>query len=154
MKEGGNRLVRSLQAQGQKIVLAYGFFDLLRVGHTRYLREAKALGDSLVLALASDDSVRRTLGSGRPLLPLEDRLGILASFDMVDFVTSYPEEDVVPFLNVLKPDVLACPGHAPRDLGGFAGKVVELSHSGDEQADQLIKVILQKYSDPNTKINE
>lgn len=154
LKEGGLKLVRSAQAQGQKIVLAYGAFDLLRVGHTRYLREAKALGDCLVLALATDDSIKRTLGPGRPLLPLEDRTGLLAAFEMVDFVTSYSEDTVVPFLNELNPDVLACPGEAPKSLGGFSGKVVELHQSGDEQAEQLIQVILKKYSDPNTKINE
>ncbi|HVZ80354.1 MAG TPA: adenylyltransferase/cytidyltransferase family protein [bacterium] len=154
LKEGGLRLVKDLRTQGQKVVLAFGVFDLLRVGHTRYLREAKGLGDILVLALASDDSIQRTLGPGRPLLPLEDRIGILAAFEMVDFVTSYSEDDVVPFLNALKPDVLACQGDAPQVLGGFPGKVVLLGHSGDEEAEQLIQVILKKYSDPNTKINE
>ena len=144
----------TLRSQGQKIVLAFGIFDLLRVGHTRYLKEAKALGDQLVLALASDVSVQRTLGPGRPLLPLEDRLGILAAFDMVDFVTSYSEDTVLTLLNELQPDILACQKKAPSALGGFSGKVVEISQSGDGEAEELIEVILRKYADPNTKINE
>jgi rfaE bifunctional protein nucleotidyltransferase chain/domain len=146
--------IAALKAQGQKTVLAFGVFDLLRVGHTRYLREAKALGDFLVLGLASDDSVKRTLGPGRPLLPLEDRSGILAAFDMVDFVTSYSEDSVTALLNKLQPDVLACQGKVSFALGGFKGKVVEISQSGDKEADELIEVILRKFADPNTKINE
>ena len=119
--------VEDLKSQGQKIVLAFGLFDLLRVGHTRYLREAQTLGDILILALPSDASVRKIMGPGRPLLPLEDRLGILTSFDMVDFVTSYSEDNVVALLNKLQPDVLACQGKAPVNLGGYSSRVVELS---------------------------
>lgn len=154
LREGQFKKVQDLKGQSQKIVLTYGVFDLLRVGHTRYLREAKALGDFLFLALPTDESIKRTLGPGRPLLPLEDRLGLLAAFEMVDFVTSYSEDNVVALLNKLQPDVLACQEKAPASLGGFKGKVVEIAQSGDKEADELIQVILHKYADPNTKINE
>jgi len=84
--------LEALKAKGRKIVLSDGCFDLLRTGHARYLRAAKALGDVLVLALPSDEAVQKALGPGRPLLPLEDRLGILAAFEMVDWVTSYSKK--------------------------------------------------------------
>lgn len=146
--------IRALRAQGQRVVLAEGIFDLLRTGHARYLRAAKALGDILVLALPSDASVKKALGPGRPLLPLEDRLGILAAFEMVDLVTSYDEDNVLKLLRELGPDVYAPQGWMKAGTGSYGGKVVELKESGDGEADQLIQAILRKYSDPSIKINE
>ncbi|GEM_PF-2515588 len=148
------RILETLKSQGKKVVLADGVFDLLRRGHSRYLRAAKALGDVLVLALPSDESVKKTMGPGRPLLPLEDRLGILDAFEMVDWVTSYSENDVVKLLEDLKPDLYAVQNKAKLSVGSFRGKVVELKESGDQEADQLIQEILRKYPDPSMKINE
>jgi len=146
--------LEALKAKGRKIVLSDGCFDLLRTGHARYLRAAKALGDVLVLALPSDEAVQKALGPGRPLLPLEDRLGILAAFEMVDWVTSYSKEGIEKLLENLKPDVYAVQGKAKVPKGSFGGKVVELKESGDQEADQLIQEILRKYPDPSMKINE
>src|SRR3974390_2127023 len=92
------RTLETLKSQGKKVVLAEGVFDLLRIGHARYLRAAKALGDVLVLDIPTDESIKKALGPGRPLLPLEDRLGILSDFEMIDWVTSYPENDVLKLL--------------------------------------------------------
>src|SRR5580658_8697958 len=99
--------LQAFQARGQKVVFTNGCFDLLHVGHVRYLRGAKALGDVLVLAVNSDDSVRRLKGKERPLLPLEDRLGILSAFEMIDFVTAFEDDTVTPLLLQLKPDIHA-----------------------------------------------
>ncbi len=104
--ELSQKLQGNLKALGKKIVIADGCFDLLHVGHVRYLRAAKALGDVLVLALNSDESVKRAKGPGRPLLPLEDRLGVLAAFEMVDYLTSFTEDTVEPLLFFFKPDIL------------------------------------------------
>jgi lipopolysaccharide heptosyltransferase I len=92
---------------GKKIVLANGCFDLIHVGHVRYLRDAKSRGDILVLALNSDASVRRLKGPGRPLLPQDERAEVLGSFSAVDYITIFDEPNVERILLELKPDVHA-----------------------------------------------
>jgi len=77
------------------------------VGHVRYLRDSKALGDVLVAAINSDASVKRLKGPGRPLMPAEDRIDILAAFSVVDFVTVFEEDTVEQVLLALKPHVHA-----------------------------------------------
>ena len=149
-----SKRIQEFRAQGKKVVLANGLFDLLRVGHSRYLKAAKVLGDVLVLALPNDDSVKKSHGPGRPLLPLEDRMGVLAAFGTVDLVVSYPEEMVDTLLAELKPDLFASQGPTRIKGEAFGGKVVELKETGDLEAEELIREILRKYSDPNTKINE
>ena len=144
--------LESLKTQGKKIVLADGCFDLLHVGHVRFLRAAKALGDVLVLALNSDESVKRVKGSSRPLLPLEDRLGVLAAFEMVDFVTSFPENTAQPVLSLLKPHIYAKrPVNSAKADASFGGQVVTLQEGADHTADKLIQEILHKYGPLSTK---
>jgi rfaE bifunctional protein nucleotidyltransferase chain/domain len=141
-----SKKLSALKAQGKKIVLADGCFDLLHVGHVRYLRAAKALGDVLVLALNSDESVKRVKGPGRPLLPLEDRLGVLAAFEMVDFVTSFNEDTVEPLLSILKPHIHAKrPGGPDKGETPFGGQVVKIKEGTDHTVDMLIEEILRKY---------
>lgn len=136
--------IAALKAQGRKIVLADGCFDLLHVGHVRFLRAAKALGDVLVLALNSDESVKRVKGEGRPLLPLEDRLGVLSAFEMVDFVTSFDEGGAGPLLAELKPHVHACRPAAP-PTAPFGGETLVVKEGAGFTADKLIGEILRKY---------
>jgi len=135
-----------LQAQGKKVVLADGCFDLLTVGHVRFLRAAKALGDVLVLALNDDASVKRVRGAGRPLLPLEDRLGVLCAFEMIDFLTVLPGDSAESLLQALKPDLYARrpPAQLPAP-GAFGGKVVNVPEGSDHTAEKLIAEILRKY---------
>ncbi|MGH7740079.1 MAG: adenylyltransferase/cytidyltransferase family protein [bacterium] len=144
--------VQALQALGKKVVFANGCFDLLHVGHVRYLRGARALGDALVLAVNSDESVRRLKGSARPLLPLEDRLGILAAFEMVDFVTAFEEDTVSPLLLKLKPDLQAkgtdyTPDTIPEKdtVASYGGRVVVAGDSKDHASKNLIQEIVEKY---------
>lgn len=138
--------IAALKSQGRKVVLADGCFDLLHVGHVRFLRAAKALGDVLVLALNSDESVRRVRGEGRPLLPLEDRLGILAAFEMVDFLTVFSEDTVEKLLSRLQPDIYARrpPSQLP-PKGSFNGQVASLTQGSDHTAEKVIAEILRKY---------
>jgi D-beta-D-heptose 7-phosphate kinase/D-beta-D-heptose 1-phosphate adenosyltransferase len=82
-----------MQAEGRKLVLTNGCFDLLHAGHVRYLREARALGDALAVALNSDESVARLKGPDRPLNPAEDRAEVLAALADVDYVTVFGEND-------------------------------------------------------------
>jgi rfaE bifunctional protein nucleotidyltransferase chain/domain len=140
-----SKRIETLKSQGKKVVLADGCFDLLHVGHVRYLRAAKALGDILVLALNSDESVKRVKGEGRPLLPLEDRLGVLSAFEMVDFLTSFKEDTVEQLLLQLKPQIYAkrSAGQAPGK--NFEGQVFNVQEGKDHTADKLIQEILRKY---------
>jgi rfaE bifunctional protein nucleotidyltransferase chain/domain len=99
-----SQIIRDKKNDKKKIILANGCFDLIHVGHVRYLQEAKKLGDILIVAINSDSSVRRLKGKGRPLMPEMDRAEILASFSCVDYVIIFDEGDVNNLLDSLKPD--------------------------------------------------
>ena len=101
------RTIAAARARGRTIVLANGCFDLFHVGHIRYLRAAKALGDLLVVAVNSDSSVRKLKGAGRPILSQRERVEILCAFSFVDYVTTFREPTVSRVLLALKPDVHA-----------------------------------------------
>ncbi|MGH9503063.1 MAG: adenylyltransferase/cytidyltransferase family protein [Terriglobales bacterium] len=92
---------------GDSITLANGAFDLLHVGHVRYLRAAKHLGGRLIVAVNSDDSVRALKGEGRPLIPEAERAEILAALADVDAVVVFPEPDVRAIIREIRPDVHA-----------------------------------------------
>ena len=92
---------------GDSITLANGGFDLLHVGHVRYLRAAKQLGGRLIVAVNSDASVRVLKGDGRPLVPEEERAEILAALTDVDAVVIFPEHDVRAIIREIRPDIHA-----------------------------------------------
>ena len=92
---------------GERITLANGNFDLLHVGHVRYLQGAKALGGKLVVAINSDDSVRALKGEGRPVMPEQERAEIVAALADVDAVVVFPELDVRAIIREIRPDVQA-----------------------------------------------
>jgi D-glycero-beta-D-manno-heptose 1-phosphate adenylyltransferase len=101
------RRVAAWRAAGERITLANGCFDLLHVGHVRYLRAAKQIGGRLVVAINSDDSVRSLKGEGRPLMPADERAEILAALADVDAVVVFPERDVRALIREIHPDVQA-----------------------------------------------
>src|SRR5262249_54257633 len=105
--EDAVRLVSSSRAQGKRIVLANGCFDLLHVGHVRYLRAARALGDVLLVALNSDASVRRLKGPGRPLMPAAERAELVGALDGVDAVLLFDDDRADALIARLRPDVHA-----------------------------------------------
>ncbi len=90
---------------GRLLALANGCFDVLHVGHVRLLREAAGAADLLVVALNTDDSVRRNKGPGRPHVPLEERMEVIAALKGVHAVTSFPEATAEGLLDALRPDV-------------------------------------------------
>ncbi|MEW6381647.1 MAG: adenylyltransferase/cytidyltransferase family protein [bacterium] len=100
-------LADRLRAAGKRIVLANGCFDLLHVGHIRYLTGAKELGDVLFVGINSDQSTRILKGPTRPLFPHEERAEMLAALACVDYVTIFPELTVENLLLALKPDIHA-----------------------------------------------
>jgi rfaE bifunctional protein nucleotidyltransferase chain/domain len=95
----------ALDAQGRRLVLTNGCFDLLHIGHVRYLQAARALGDALAIALNGDESVRALKGPGRPLNPAEDRAEVLAALGCVDFVTIFAEPRATRLLAAVRPHI-------------------------------------------------
>jgi D-beta-D-heptose 7-phosphate kinase/D-beta-D-heptose 1-phosphate adenosyltransferase len=107
--------LEALRKKGKKIAFTNGCFDILHVGHVRYLREAKKTADVLVLALNSDSSVRSIKGEKRPLVPENERAEVLAALEFIDFVTIFPELTPLELINYLKPDVLIKGGDWPEE---------------------------------------
>jgi rfaE bifunctional protein nucleotidyltransferase chain/domain len=99
--------VEEWRRAGERITLTNGNFDLLHVGHVRYLRGAKALGGKLVVAINSDESVRTLKGAGRPIMPAGERSEIVAALADVDAVVIFPELDVRAIIREIRPDIQA-----------------------------------------------
>jgi rfaE bifunctional protein nucleotidyltransferase chain/domain len=106
-REELRRVVEQWRKNGDKVVLTNGCFDLLHVGHIRYLHAAKKLGGRVVVALNSDTSVRDLKGHGRPLMNEQERAEILAALTDVDAVVIFPEPDVRAIIREIHPDVQA-----------------------------------------------
>ena len=97
--------LRAERAQGRTIAFANGCFDVLHVGHVRYLTDAAAQADTLIVAINDDDSVRRLKGEGRPILSGADRAELVAALESVDYVVLFADADVNRLLRLLEPDV-------------------------------------------------
>lgn len=111
-------ILGALRAQGKTIVLANGCFDLLHVGHVRFLADAKSRGDYLVVAINSDESVRANKGADRPIVPEDERAEVLAALECVDYVTVFGETTADEILKSLRPSLHAKgtdydPAHVP-----------------------------------------
>ena len=104
-REAAVERIRRDRADGLTIAFANGAFDLLHVGHIRYLEAAKREGDRLVVAINDDESVRRSKGPSRPVLPQADRAELVAALRAVDYVVIFSEPTVAPLLELLTPDV-------------------------------------------------
>ena len=101
------RRVAKWRAAGERVTLANGCFDVLHVGHIRYLHAAKDLGGQLIVAVNSDESVHALKGEGRPAMPAEERAEILAALADVDAVVIFPEPDVRAIITEIHPDIQA-----------------------------------------------
>jgi len=109
------RIIKNLKAKGKRIVFTNGCFDLLHLGHVRYLEEAKALGDILVVGVNSDSSVRKLKGPKRPILPERERTEILSGLGCVDYITIFNEADPLILIDSLKPNLLVKGGDWTRE---------------------------------------
>ena len=98
-------IVESARSHGKKIVFTNGCFDLIHIGHIKYLRQAKALGDILIIGLNSDSSVSR-IKPKRPVNPESHRAEVLSSLEMVDYVTLFDEDTPYELIRFIKPDIL------------------------------------------------
>jgi len=105
-REELKKIIAAHQKAGKKIVFTNGCYDLIHVGHVRYLKEAKSHGDILVVAVNSDSSVRKLKGEKRPLIPEQERAEVLSALSCVDYVMIFDEVDPHNIISYLKPDVL------------------------------------------------
>ena len=122
-----------LRAEGRRLVFTNGCFDLLHVGHVRYLAEARRLGDALLVAINSDRSVRALKGAGRPVMGEAERAEILAALESVDFVTVFDEDSPRTLIAEVLPDVLVKGGdyrldeiHGREEVERAGGRVLSL----------------------------
>jgi len=137
-----------LRKKGKKVVFCNGCFDLIHVGHIRYLKGAKNLGDILILALNSDNSVRRLKGKERPILPLKDRIEIFSEFPFIDYIIPFEGERVSGLLETLQPDIHAkgtdyTEKTVPErnTVLDYGGKIAIVGDPKDHSSSSLIKKI-------------
>ena len=143
--------VAGWRKQGERITLANGCFDLLHVGHVRYLRAARRLGGKLVVAVNSDDSVRALKGVGRPLMPADERAEILSALADVDAVVIFPEKDVRAIIGEIRPDfhakgtdytVASVPERG--EVEAWGGRVAIVGDPKNHSATQIIRSRLMR----------
>lgn len=137
---------------GKKTVLANGCFDILHVGHVRYLEGARALGDTLVVAINSDRSVRSLKGDGRPILNEQERVALVSALRCVDHVVVFDELDVKRVLDVLHPAIHAkgtdyTEGTVPEreQVLAYGGRVRITGDPKDHSTRDVIRKILETY---------
>ncbi|MBW2595742.1 MAG: D-glycero-beta-D-manno-heptose 1-phosphate adenylyltransferase [Deltaproteobacteria bacterium] len=114
-RENLRKRLKTLRGEGKRIVFTNGCFDILHIGHVKYLNRAKGLGEILVLAINSDSSVKSIKGPLRPVVPQDERAYIMASLDMVDYVTIFDEETPLELIEYIEPDILVKGGDWSED---------------------------------------
>ena len=146
------RIIKDLKAKGKRIVFTNGCFDLLHIGHIRYLEEARALGDFLVVGVNSDSSVRKLKGPQRPVLPEEERAEILSGLGCVDYITLFDEIDPLQLITSLHPHILVKGGDWTKEqtvgkevVERSGGEVVIIPFVKGASTSNLIKTILGRY---------
>ena len=145
------RVRAGLRAEGRRLVFTNGCFDLLHVGHVRYLAAARRLGDALLVAVNSDRSVRALKGAGRPVTSEAERAEVLAALAAVDFVTVFDEESPRALIRELLPDVLVKGGdyaldeiHGREEVEAAGGRVVALPFVEGASTTQIIERMKQR----------
>ncbi|MGZ3689149.1 MAG: D-glycero-beta-D-manno-heptose 1-phosphate adenylyltransferase [Bdellovibrionota bacterium] len=140
------RKLQKLLARKKRVVFTNGCFDLLHKGHVTYLERARKLGDILVVAVNSDESVRRLKGAGRPINELADRMEVLAALESVDYVTFFEENTPENLIRLLHPHVLVKGGDwkpeqilGSADVLGWGGKVRSLPYVEGRSTTKMIE---------------
>lgn len=151
-REELSQIIKDLKQEGKTVVFTNGCFDLLHLGHVRYLEEAKSLGDVLVVGINSDRSVRELKGPNRPILSAEERAEILSGLGCVDYVTIFDELDPLELISSLLPDILVKGGDWTREttvgrevVERAGGKVVILPLVEGASTSNLIETIVKRY---------
>lgn len=146
-------IIEEEKRRGKRIAFTNGCFDLLHVGHVKYLQKARTFGDLLVLGLNSDASVRRLKGEKRPLIGQSERANILAALDCVDYVVIFDEDTPMHLLEVLRPHVLVKGGDYTPDrvvgkdlLESYGGRIELVEFVDGRSTTNIIEKILENYS--------
>lgn len=146
-------IIEAEKTRGKRIVFTNGCFDLLHVGHVKYLQKARSFGDLLVLGLNSDSSIRRLKGDKRPLIGEEERAHILAALDCIDYLLIFEEDTPLRIISALKPDVLVKGGDYTLDgvvgrdvVESYGGKVELVTFVDGKSTTNIIEKILNSYS--------
>ena len=146
------RIIKDLKVKGKRIIFTNGCFDLLHVGHIRYLEEAKTLGDILIVGVNSDTSVRKLKGPKRPVLPVEERTEILSGLGCVDYITIFDELDPLALITSLQPNVLVKGGDWTKEqtigkevVERSGGEVVIIPFVQGASTSSIIETILKRY---------
>ncbi len=153
--ETASRLAAEARAAGKRVVLANGCFDLIHVGHVRYLESAKAEGDLLIVAINDDRSVVKLKGLGRPILNADARAELLAAMEAVDLVVIFEEETVASLIDSLRPDV-HCKGtdyteeSVPEreEMKRIGGSTKIVGDPKDHSTRDLISLLRERFSKP------
>lgn len=147
-------IIAAERAKGRRIAFTNGCFDLLHVGHVKYLQKARSFGDLLIMGLNSDASIKRLKGEKRPLIGQDERAHILAALDCIDYVVIFDEDTPLELITALKPDILVkggdytLEGVVGREIVEAAGGRVELVQFVDgKSTTNIIDKILQSYSE-------
>jgi len=145
-------IVARLRARRKKVVFTNGCFDLLHVGHIRYLRKARSLGDALVVGLNTDRSVRHIKGEKRPIVPQGERAEVLAALEFVDYVVLFDEPDPFSLIEKIKPTILVKGADWPKDkiigrdvVEKAGGRVVRIPLVPGASSTGVIEKIIQAY---------
>ncbi len=145
-------VLQQLKSEGNVIVTTNGCFDVLHLGHLRYLQAARQLGDLLVVAINSDASVRELKGENRPLIPEDERAEMLAGLECVDYVVIFPELTPIELLSELKPDIHVKGGDYKLEqlverevVEANGGKVIVGLNVPGKSTTNLIEVICERY---------
>jgi len=140
--------IKILKETGKTIVFTNGCFDLLHIGHTRYLQKAKSLGDVLIVAINSDDSVKKIKGETRPIIPQNERSEIIASLECVNYVIIFNEITPNKIIEILKPDIHVKGGDYKIDdlpeatiVKNYGGKLVIVDEIKEKSSSNIIKKI-------------
>jgi rfaE bifunctional protein nucleotidyltransferase chain/domain len=146
-------IAQGMRSAGKRVVVANGAFDMLHVGHVRYLVAARALGDALFVAVNSDLSVRTSKGPLRPIVPEDERVELLSHLDCVDFIVMFDEATVAEVLRALKPHLHAkgtdyTPETVPERevVAEWAGETVICGDTKEHATTDLVGEILKRYA--------
>jgi D-beta-D-heptose 7-phosphate kinase/D-beta-D-heptose 1-phosphate adenosyltransferase len=142
------RVVSGLKKKNKKIVFTNGCFDILHYGHAKYLQEAKAKGDILIVGINSDSSVREIKGKGRPIICEDDRIALIAALESVDYTLLFKEKTPLKLIESLKPDILVKGADwNKKDIVGanlvlgWGGKIYRINLSAGRSTTEIIKKI-------------
>ncbi|WP_018249211.1 D-glycero-beta-D-manno-heptose 1-phosphate adenylyltransferase [Orenia marismortui] len=151
-REELNKILKQNRKQDETIVFTNGCFDILHVGHTRYLTEARSKGDVLIVGLNNDSSVKALKGEKRPIVPEKERAEMLANLEVVDYVTIFSETTAKSTINILQPDIYVKGGdYKIEDLpeaevvAKYGGKIELVSEVKGASTTNIVKQILNRY---------